>query len=194
MELCFMIVVESLEEIPPVSGPIALTIGTYDGVHLGHQYLFHELKKYGTAVVLTFSNHPSEVLRPDSATPLIDTLEQKLRRFENNGIDLVIALPFTPALASLTYDIFLKQIRQHLPFTHLILGEGAVIGHQAQGTEKNIQALAKELNFEALYLPKFTLDGEIVSSRKIRELIETGNFEQAFRLLGRPQTKSHQLW
>ncbi|MBS0648920.1 MAG: FAD synthetase family protein [Verrucomicrobia bacterium] len=189
-----MIVVESLEDIPSLSGPIALTIGTYDGVHLGHQYLFHELKKYGTAVVLTFSNHPSEVLRPDAATPLIDTLEQKLRRFENNGIDLVIALPFTSELSSLAYDTFIQQIRQHLPFTHLILGEGAVIGHQAQGNEKNIQALAQELHFKALYLPKFTLDGEVVSSRRIRHLIETGNFEQAFRLLGRPQTKSHQLW
>lgn len=190
MELCFMIIVNQLQDIPPLPAPIALTIGTYDGVHLGHQYLFQELKKYGTAAVLTFSNHPAEILHPHTAPHLIDTLDQKIRRLENNGIDLAVILPFTLELSSLSYDTFLKQVREYLPFTHLILGEGAVIGHQAQGTEKNIQALAKELNFEAIYLPKFTHDGEVVSSRKIRQLIETGNFEQAFNLLGRPNPKS----
>jgi riboflavin kinase / FMN adenylyltransferase len=190
MELCFMIIAKQLQDIPPVPAPIALTIGTYDGVHLGHQYLFQELKKYGTADVLTFSNHPAEVLNPHTAPPLIDTLDQKIRRLENNGIDLAVIIPFTTELSSLSYDTFLKQVREHLPFTHLILGEGAVIGNRGQGTEKNIRALAKELDFEAIYLPKFTLDGEVVSSRKIRQLIETGNFEQAFNLLGRPNPKS----
>ncbi len=64
-----MIIVEKLEDIPPLSGPIALTIGSYDGIHLGHQHLFQQLKKYGTAAVLTFSNHPAEVLPPHSAPP-----------------------------------------------------------------------------------------------------------------------------
>ena len=180
-----MIIVEQLDKIPPLSGPIALTIGTYDGVHLGHQYLFKELKKYGTAVVVTFSNHPAQVLRPEAAPPLIDTLDQKISRLEINGIDLAIILPFTSELSILSYDAFLKQLHQYLPFTHLILGEGSALGHRAEGTQENIQALAKELNFSAIYLPKYTFEGEIVSSKKIRELIETGNFEQAFRLLGR---------
>jgi riboflavin kinase/FMN adenylyltransferase len=180
-----MIIVERLEDIPPISGPIALTIGSYDGVHLGHQHLFQQLKKHGTAVVLTFSNHPAEVLRPYAAPPLIDTLDQKISRLEKNGIDLTLILPFTPELSSLSYDTFLKQVHQYLPFTHLILGEGSALGHQARGTQENIQVLAKELNFEAIYLPKFLFEEEPVSSKKIRELIETGNFEQAFRLLGR---------
>ncbi len=180
-----MIIVEKLEDIPALSGPIALTIGSYDGVHLGHQHLFQELKKRGTAVVLTFSNHPAEVLHPKTAPNLIDTLQQKLRRFESQGIDLVIVLPFTPELSAMTYDAFLKKLRQHLFFTHLVQGEGTVMGHKAQGTQEKIAALAKELNFEACYLPKYTLEGEAISSRKIRELISTGNFEQAFRLLGR---------
>jgi riboflavin kinase/FMN adenylyltransferase len=180
-----MITVEKLKDIPPISGPVALTIGSFDGVHLGHQHLFQQLKKYGTAAVLTFSNHPAEVLRPQSTPPLIDTLEQKIRRLETSGIDLTLILPFTQELSSLSYDTFLKQVHEHLPFTHLILGEGSALGHQAQGTEAHIKALAKELNFEAIYLPKFLLDGEPVSSKKIRELINSGNFEQAFRLLGR---------
>jgi len=180
-----MIIVEQLDNIPPISGPIALTIGSFDGVHLGHQYLFQQLKKYGTAAVLTFSNHPAEVLRPDSAPPLIDTLDQKIHRLEIHGIDLALMIPFTQELSSLSYDIFLKQLHKQLPFTHLIFGEGSALGHQAKGTETNIKALAKELNFEAIYLPKFLFEGEIVSSKRIRELINSGNFEQAFRLLGR---------
>jgi len=180
-----MIIVEKLEDTPPLSGPIALTIGSYDGVHLGHQHLFQQLKKYGTAAVLTFSNHPAEVLRPQSAPPLIDTLDQKIRRLEKNGIDLTLILPFTPELSSLSYDTFLRQLHEHLPFTHLILGEGSTLGHKAEGTQEKIQALAKELNFTPIYLPKFLFEGEPVSSKKIRELINTGNYEQAFRLLGR---------
>lgn len=180
-----MIIVERLEDIPPISGPIALAIGSYDGVHLGHQYLFQQLKKHGTAVVLTFSNHPAEVLNPHSAPPLIDTLDQKIRRLEVHGIDLTLILPFTPELSSQPYDAFLKQVHQHLPFTYLIRGEGSVLGHKGQGTQENIQALAKEMNFEAIYLPTFLFENEPVSSKRIRELINMGNFEQAFRLLGR---------
>ncbi len=180
-----MIIVEKLEEIPPISGPIALTIGSFDGVHLGHQHLFQQLKKYGTAAVLTFSNHPAEVLRPDATPPMIDSLDQKIRRLETSGIDITLILPFTQELSSVSYDTFLKQVHQRLPFTHLILGEGSALGNQAQGTQENIEALAKELNFEAIYLPKFLFEGEIVSSKKIREFINSGNFEQAFRLLGR---------
>jgi riboflavin kinase/FMN adenylyltransferase len=180
-----MIIVEKLQDVPAISGPIALAIGSYDGVHLGHQYLFQELKKHGTAAVLTFSNHPAEILNPHSAPPLIDTLDQKIRRLEINGIDLALILPFTPELSSQSYDVFLRQLHQYLPFTHLIRGEGSVLGHKGQGTQENIQALAKELNFEALYLPTYLFEGEPVSSKKIRELINQGNFEQAFRLLGR---------
>jgi riboflavin kinase/FMN adenylyltransferase len=180
-----MIIVERLEEIPPVSGPIALTIGSFDGVHLGHQHLFQQLKTYGTSAVLTFSNHPAEVLRPDSAPPMIDTLEQKIRRLEINGIDLTLIIPFTQELSSLSYDTFLRQLHQRLPFTHLILGEGSALGHLAKGTQENIEALAQEMNFKAVYLPKFLFEGEPVSSKRIRELINMGNFEQAFRLLGR---------
>jgi len=180
-----MILVERLEEIPPISGPIALAIGSFDGVHLGHQHLFQQLKKHGTAAVVTFSNHPAEVLQPHLAPPLIDTLDQKIRRLEMNGIDLALVLPFTPELSSYSYDTFLKHVHRHLPFTHLIRGEGSVLGHKAEGTQANIQALAKELNFEAIFLPIFLFEGEPVSSKKIRELIKSGNFEQAFRLLGR---------
>jgi len=180
-----MKIVHKLEEIPTLPQPIAFSLGSYDGVHLGHQHLFHEMKKRGTTVVLTFSNHPSEVLRPEETPPLIDTLEKKLSRMEAQGIDLAIVLPFTRELASMSYDAFLREVRKYLPFSHLILGEGDAFGYRKQGTEQNVQALARDLNFEAIYLPKLHLQGEPISSRRIRELIEQRQYEQAFALLGR---------
>jgi riboflavin kinase / FMN adenylyltransferase len=182
MESCSMIV-NSLEEIPPFDGPIALTIGMFDGVHLGHQHLLQELKKRGKAAVLTFSHHPADTLRPGTAPPLLCTLEKKLNLLQKHGADLIIALPFTSSLATLSYDTFLKQIRRHLPFTTLVRGQGDAFGHNQEGTEENVRRLAQELNFEAVYLPKFMYDGEAVSSKKIRTLIEQGDFQKAFHLL-----------
>lgn len=184
-----MIIVKRLEDIPPLSPPIALTIGTFDGVHLGHQQLLSELKKRGYAALLTFSNHPAEILRPQAVPPLIDTLDQKLRRLEACGVDLAIVLPFTPDLASLPYDIFLQQLHDHLPFSSLVLGEGAVLGHGGRGTAENIGKLSQAMAFEAIYLPKLSFEGESISSRKIRALIEAGDFQQALRLLGRPKER-----
>lgn len=184
-----MITVERLEDIPTFSSPIALTLGTFDGVHLGHQHLLSELKKRATPVVLTFSNHPTEILRPKATPPLIDTPQQKLRHFEKSGVALTILLPFDSTLAALPYDTFLKQIRHHLPFSYLVLGEGSAFGQGREGHAANISRLSQELAFEPIYLPKFTIEGEVVSSKKIRELIEIGNFEHAFRLLGRLKDK-----
>lgn len=181
-----MKIVNSFAEIPQLPSPIAFSLGTYDGVHLGHQTLFQELKKRGTAVVLTFINHPLEVLNPEAAPPLIDTLEQRLRRMESHGIDFVIAIPFTLELASMPYDTFIQKIRSHLPFHFLILGEGDALGHKRLGNEQNLRPLAQKLGFEVIYLPKTTYAGETVSSRRIRQLIEKHEYEQAFELLGRP--------
>jgi riboflavin kinase/FMN adenylyltransferase len=176
-------IVNSFEEIPPLDGPIALSIGMFDGVHLGHQHLLTELKKRGKAAVVTFSSHPADTLKPGTAPHLICTLEKKLTLLQKQGADLIISLPFTPSLASLSYDTFLKQVRQRLPFSTLILGQGSSFGHKKEGTEEKILHLATEMNFEALYLPKFICEGEVVSSKKIRALIEQGNFEKAFHLL-----------
>lgn len=183
METFFMIV-EKLTDIPPISAPIALTIGTFDGVHLGHQYLLSKLKKRGFSAVLTFTEPPADVLHHQT-TPLICTIKQKLSRLQAHGADLIISLPFTLQLAALPYDTFLRKIRDHLPFSYLILGEGATFGNNAEGNESNIRKFSTELNFEPIYLPKFTFEGEIVSSKKIRALIEQNNFQQALRLLGK---------
>ncbi len=179
-----MITVSSLAEIPSLSTPIALTIGSFDGVHLGHQHLFHELKTLGTPTVLTFSNHPSEILYPQPLNELC-SLAERLNLFEACGIELTIVLPFTLTLAQTSYEEFLKKLYSHLPFHHLVLGEGAVLGARGEGSERQIQLLSKEIGFTPIYLKKMVLDGEVVSSRRIRSLIGNNQIEQAQKLLGR---------
>ncbi len=171
-----MIIHNSLENIPSLPEPIALTIGTFDGVHLGHQHLFHELKKYGTPVVLTFSNHPSEVLHPSEIPAPILTLSEKLRLFEEFGIAMTIVIPFTPELSQIPYDEFLKK----LTFSTLVGGEDMRIGARGEGTCTAI----KKLGYKTAFLPKFTLNGAPISSRLIRELIKTHQLDQAQKLLG----------
>ncbi len=171
-----MITCYSLDNIPSLPQPISFTLGTFDTVHIGHQHLFSELKKRGTAVVLTFSNHPSEILSKNPTTPLL-TLSQKLNLFEHYGIDLAIVLPFTQELASIPYDAFLQKIS----FSTLILGEGATFGYRGEGNETNV----RKLDLDVIYLPKLLIDDEPVSSSRIRTLIQNGELDQAQKLLGR---------
>ncbi len=182
-----MIIVNSLDQIPQLHLPIALTIGSFDGVHLGHQHLFQELKKHGTPVVFTFSNHPSEILRPTDVPMPILTLEEKLELFEQFGIALAIVLPFTKELSQIPYDQFLKDLRAKLPFSTLVGGQDIRIGAQGQGNSQTLSSLG----FKTVFLPKFSIDGQIISSRLIRSLIKNHQIDQAQKWLGH---KKGSLW
>lgn len=152
-----MKIIYSLDTCPQVERAI-LTIGNYDGVHLGHQ---HILKRVTTlakntdarSVVLTFSNHPSAVLRPDIPHTPLCSLEDKVFHFEQLGIDIALLLPFTEDFANQSPETFLKSVLAHLPFTHLILGPNARFGKKRSGDPEHVKALAKKLNFTVEYLP-----------------------------------------
>ncbi|MBP7074961.1 MAG: FAD synthetase family protein [Rhabdochlamydiaceae bacterium] len=151
-----MIIATSLDNIPTLPLPIALTIGSFDGVHLGHQHLFQELKKHGTPVVFTFSNHPSEILRPTDVPAPILTLQEKLELFEQFGIALTIVVPFTQDLSQIPYDQFLKDLREKLPFSTLVGGEDIRIGAHGAGNSKTLSSLG----FKTVFLPKFIIYSE----------------------------------
>ncbi|MFS8563408.1 MAG: adenylyltransferase/cytidyltransferase family protein [Rhabdochlamydiaceae bacterium] len=104
-----MQIIESLEDIPSLTGPISLAIGNFDGVHPGHLYLISELKKRGVPVIITFRNHPAEILYRDKTPTPLCSLEKKLHFLESAGVELIILLSFTPEIASTTYDVFLKR-------------------------------------------------------------------------------------
>lgn len=185
-----MKVVTDLSQINSIDHPIALTIGVYDGVHLGHQNIFKEVykqtRKKGFRAVLTFAEHPATLLRPDCPTPMITTLEHRLHLLKSYGFDLAIVLPFDQHIANLSYETFIHNLREALPFDHLILGSDASFGKDRQGTSAALRQLGKTLNFNVTYLTKLMYQRAPISSGRIRTLIAEGDLKKIKKLLGRP--------
>jgi riboflavin kinase/FMN adenylyltransferase len=168
---------------------IILTIGYFDGVHLGHQELFkkvHELKTpTGLTYALTFENHPSTVINPQEPTLNVITPEHKIQLLKQHNFDFIIQLPFTKATQETSADEFLAQIYETLPFTHLVLGPDATIGKDKKGDTDMLKLLSKKYGFTLIYIPPLVIDELQVSSSYIRELIKMADFKQVERLLGR---------
>jgi riboflavin kinase/FMN adenylyltransferase len=160
----------------------ALTIGMFDGVHRGHQLLLQKLVKIGcNTTALTFSNHPSSILRlqaPNLLTPY--PLKEILLR--NYGVQQLICLPFTKEFSQQSYDEFLSPYS----ISHLILGEDAALGRDRQGTIDALKLLGLKRGFEVHSISKLFIDNEPISSTRIRGLIELGKLAEAEELLGRP--------
>lgn len=181
----------SLEEITKSSLPVILTIGNFDGLHLGHQAILEHLvqiakKRQARSAVLTFCNHPSTVLRPSTPTPFICTTEHKVQLLDEASIDLVLFLSFTKLFSEQSADIFLHRVKQYLPFETLILGSDAHIGKNREGDCLTVTRLAETLEFHVEYLPDYIKSGQRISSSLIRSHIRQGDLKQAEALLGRP--------
>lgn len=186
-----MKIVRTLGDIPALPKPIALTIGMFDGLHLGHKALFKRIKELagpeGTSAVLTFVQHPYEILTRGMHIPVLTSADEKTALIEEMGVDLLILLDFTLEFASDTYDVFIKKLRSALPFSHLILGKGASLGKNRGGDEITLPELGEKLQFSCEFIDKTaTEDGTPISSKRIRSLIQMGKFTEASTLLGRP--------
>lgn len=178
---------KSLEKPPK---PVVISIGNFDGLHLGHSQVLekareHAKRENSSLTVLTFSNHPVEVLHPEQSVPLLCSLSHKKKLFEKFGVDDLILLPFTKEFAQQSARDFLSLLHRHIPFSHLILGHDATIGRGKEGDRDCIKELANEFHFIVEYVEPFSLEGEVISSRKIRGFIQQGNLSLAERLLGR---------
>lgn len=185
-----MRIVQHLEDFIPNHAPITFTIGNFDGVHRGHQMVLrhcHELTKpNGQLVVLTFSNHPSEILRPGTISPLICPIPHRLSLLEQMGVETVIIVPFTATVATYSASSFLEKTRQFVPFSHLVLGYDAVMGKDREGNQALISSLAHKWDFKVDYLPEYRYEGTPVSSTLIRRFLQEGNLAKVEDLLGRP--------
>lgn len=186
-----MDILTSLAHFPENPSSYVLTIGNFDGVHLGHKRVLDRLKgvargNSALTAVLTFSNHPATVISPQSSTALLCTMEHKIRLLERENIDLVLFIPFTKEFAAQSAATFLEAIKKVLPFDKLILGNDATLGKNREGDREAVQAISKDFDFDVEYLPDYSIDGVRISSSKIRENIRHGNFDQAQQMLGRP--------
>lgn len=171
-------------------GPIILTIGKFDGLHLGHLALLSEAKRYadqlkGTLVVITFKNHPLEVLNRQAAISKIYSQSHKLKLFEEHGVDVVIELEFTVDFSNLTAEQFIEELYKHLQFKILVLGHDARIGKGRQGNSNAMLEISKKFRFKLEYIQPFQCDGKIVSSSLIKQAILRGDLKEAAKLLGR---------
>jgi riboflavin kinase/FMN adenylyltransferase len=169
---------------------ISLTIGNFDGVHVGHQFLLNELTrtaKYnkGQSVVVSFENHPKSILNPLVQSNLICTLTHKIKLLELAGVDILLLLPFTKELMQQTAEYFLRTIYKLIPFKELILGHDAVFGNNREGNQENIKEIAKSLNINVRYLEPFKIGNIPVSSTLIRSYITEGNLQALEGCLGR---------
>lgn len=174
----------------PLTKPVVLTIGNFDGIHRGHQAVLSRVSSLAhehgfLSAVVTFENHPTEVLKPENAVLRICSLPHKIRLLEKAGIDCVYLLRFTKELSQLSPNKFLHQLQDVIPFHYLILGDDARFGKDKEGSKEVIQTLALQMHFQIEYLGPLVFEGFPISSSRIRTLIQQGDFVQASVLLGR---------
>ncbi|HEY1068435.1 MAG TPA: riboflavin kinase, partial [Pirellulales bacterium] len=170
----------------------AVSIGNFDGVHLGHAQLIARLIASaralgGPSLAFTFDPPPSQLLRPDRAPPPISTVEQRLARFEQLGLDGAIVYPTDRALLSLTADEFFRTIVQEsLGARGLVEGDNFLFGRDRGGDVPKLRSLCAAANVALEIVSPSLIDGRPVSSSRVRERISAGDVTAARRLLGRP--------
>jgi len=186
-----MQIFRQLAEVPPNFGPSIATIGNFDGVHRGHQWVIAEAVARARAlgiksIAITFDPHPARVLRPESTQPLITPLDEKLELLASTGIDAVLILPFTEEFSRMSARSFATDVLQRaLHVTELHEGENFHFGYQAKAGIDSLEMLGRELGFTVrVYTPQ-TLRGKAISSSTIRQLITEGDVSHVRPLLGR---------
>jgi riboflavin kinase/FMN adenylyltransferase len=169
-----------------------VTIGNFDGIHLGHQAILRTVVSRaralsGEAVVYTFEPHPRKVLRPESAPALLTTLEQKLDLIEAAGADAVVLEPFDLEFAKTPPDAFVRECLHHrLRPVEVYVGYDFHFGRDREGSMRLLTELGPKLGFAVTIIPEVEIEGGDVNSTRIRQLLAEGQCEPAARMLGRP--------
>ncbi len=186
-----MQVLRSIDALSSIPGPLALAVGVFDGLHLGHQEVIraaqeHAAQHHGTAVVVTFDPHPAHVLRPGSAPKLLCGPRHQQLVLSHIGIPCLLACPFTTETARTPATAFIHQLVEAArPLGCISVGYTWNFGHKREGNIHLLMEMGQEHDFAVYGVPPLKIDGEIVSSTLIREAISTGNFTKAATLLGR---------
>jgi riboflavin kinase/FMN adenylyltransferase len=166
-----------------------LTIGVFDGVHLGHRHLLQQLvlksRPNCQPGVITFSNHPATVLRPDRPVSYITSPERKVELLKHQGIELVISLEFTPTLSQISADDFVNLLVDTLRMKGLVIGPDFAFGRNRQGNAAFLQEAGARLGFWVETVEPLVLGGNAVRSGLIRQTITRGDVTTGNQLLGR---------
>jgi riboflavin kinase / FMN adenylyltransferase len=175
-----------------IQKPTIITMGVFDGLHLGHQLIMRTVieRAHSTgfiSTVITFSPHPRAVLHPETAPPLLQTFEQKKEGMGIVGIDQLIVLEFNLELAAMTAEEFTREILcNKLQAREIHLGKGFAFGRGREGNIDKLREFSERYGFLAEEVPEVLLRGRRISSTVIRRLIRAGRMNLARRMLGRP--------
>lgn len=186
-----MITLSSVSEIPSDLGPTAVTIGKFDCIHLGHQALFTEIVDAASNLslvptVVTFDRHPDHLLRPERAKLPVLGPTQKAELIAGFGISTMLQLVFNQELADLSAEDFVQQILvDGLDAKRVLVGEGFRFGNQGLGNFKVLEKLSEVHGFEVFEVKPVKVDGEVVSTTLVRELLDAGDVKRVNQMLGR---------
>jgi riboflavin kinase/FMN adenylyltransferase len=175
-----------------IARPTVLTLGVFDGLHLGHQLIMRTVVERAKAIdavptVITFDPHPRALLHPESAPPLLQTFDQKIEALGVLGIEQTIVIRFDRAFSQVRAEEFLRTvIADRLHAKEVYLGCGFAFGHNREGNIELLRAVSRSLGFLADEVPELRLRSRRVSSSRIRELLQQGRVNLVRRMLGRP--------
>lgn len=166
-----------------------IALGTFDGLHLGHTDVINTAKDYAERsglklAVFTFSNHPLALIRPDLVPVRIISAEEKIKLLESFGVDYLINIPFTENFAALSPDEFLDRLAC-FNYRCLVVGENFTYGFLGSGKTETLERSGRKNGFDVIVRPLVKMNGNVVSSTGIRNIIQAGHIEYANRMLGR---------
>jgi len=180
---------EDIDALPP-DRPFVATLGVFDGVHVGHLHVLRTLteaaaREAATSVVITFDPHPEAVIR-GSAPPLLCGVEERVELLLAAGVGIVVVQRFDEAFRQQSAATFLDRLRLGRRLRGLVMSPESAFGHDREGTIDLVRRLAADEGWTLVEIPLLELDGERVSSNRIRALFAEGRTDEAERLLGRP--------
>jgi riboflavin kinase/FMN adenylyltransferase len=189
-----MKIFDHLDKIHEPFKSAVITIGNFDGVHIGHQALFHEVIETaetvgGTSIAMTFEPHPIRVIKQNGQPPLITLYEQKAELIERTGIDVLICVPFTRAFASMPADQFIRELLvKKIGMKAIVVGEDYSFGKNREGSIDLLKSYGPDYGFEVIIAGWIKMSKgftDRISSTKIRELVIDGHMTEAEKMLGR---------
>ena len=185
-----MQVEEELAEVLP-ERDMLLTIGVFDGVHLGHKYLISKLTERARqqnllSGVVTFRQHPQEVLSPQTKLPFLANLTERANLLKKEGVESVITLSFTRELARLSARQFINLLKKYLRMRGLVIGPDFALGQNREGDTNALRTLGQDMNFGVTVIPPVMINGEVVSSTAIRDALGDGDMKRVHSLVGCP--------
>ena len=185
-----MQVEEELAKLSPKKDML-LTIGVFDGVHLGHQCLISLLTEQARqqnllSGVVTFHQHPQEVLSPQTKLPFLTDLTTRANLLKNEGVEAIITLSFTRELAQLNAHHFVSLLKKYLRMRGVVTGPDFALGRNREGSTDTLRALGQDMNFSVIVIPPVMVNGEVVSSTAIRKALADGDMKRVINLIGRP--------